>query len=311
MKKFLKIAGVLALLVVVAIGVGVWWVFHNIDSLAKRGIEQGGTYALGVPTTVDRVSLGIFSGDLSLSRLNVANPQGFASPHFLTLGSGDVKVTVNSLNQPVIDVPTLHLKGIDVNLEKGSSGANYQKILDSLARLKGSSKPSAPGSADKRLIIHDLAIDDVNIHVNMLGAPGQVGAVLNSATKLNVPIDHIQLKNVGQTGSGVGGSGVTPEELTSIIVQAVMAAAVDKGGGIIPGDILGDLRGGISSLGGLADIPVSVIGKAGETATQLGQKAVEGVGKAVEGVGKQLGDGLSNLLGGGKKDEKKDPPKKP
>ena len=38
----------------------------------------------------------------------------------------------------------LHLKGIDANLEKISSGANYSAIMDNIARFKGQPQPVPP-----------------------------------------------------------------------------------------------------------------------------------------------------------------------
>jgi uncharacterized protein involved in outer membrane biogenesis len=314
MKKPLKIAAIVVLALIVLVGAGVVVALVFADSLAKKGIEAGGTYALGVNTRVDGVSLHVFSGRMSMSGLDVANPAGFASPHFLGMKKGDVAVSLGSLQQDVVEIPTLTLSGIDVNLERGAAGSNYGTILDNLKKLQGSGPAPASGGSEKKLVIRELTIDGIAIHADMLGAPGQIGQAINSAAKINIPIDRIQLKDVGKTGSGVGGSGVSMQELSSIIVQAVLAAAADKGGGILPADLLGDLKGGLSALGGLKDLSVSVVGKAGEAAGQLGGavgKIGEGAGKALNDAGKGIADGIGGLFGGGKKDEKKEPPKKP
>ena len=311
MKKLLKIGAILLLVLVVLVGIGVGIVYYNIDSLAKREIERGGSSALGVATKVDGVSLHLFAGELSMSGLDVANPSGFAGAHFLALKKGQVVVTLDSLNKDIVEIPKLALSGIDVNLERSSAGSNYGKIIENIAKLKGSSPPAS--GPEKKFIIHDLTIENISIHADMLGAPGQIGQIVNSASKVNVPIERIELKDVGKTGTGVGGTGVTMKELSGIIVEAVLAAAADKGYGTIPGEILNDLKSAVSSFDGLKNLPVAVIGRAGETATMLGgtvEKISEGAGKAINDVGKGLTGGLGGLLGG-KKDDKKDPPKKP
>ena len=311
MKKLLKIAALLLLVLLVLLGIGVGVLYYNIDSLAKREIEQGGSSALGVTTKVGGVSLHVFSGELSLSGLNVANPSGFAAPHFLTLKKGEVVVALNSLNKDTVDIPKLSLSGIDVNLERSAAGSNYGKIIENLAKLKGSSPPAS--GQEKRFIIHELTIEHVSIHADVLAAPGQIGQIINSAVAVNVPIERIELKDVGRTGTGMGGTGVTMKELSRVIVQAVLAAAADKGYGTIPGEILNDLKTAASSFDGLRNLPVAVIGRAGETATFLGgtvEKITDGAAKVVNDVGKGLVDGIGGLLGG-KKDDKKDPPKKP
>lgn len=313
MKKLLKIVVILLLIFVVLIGIGVGVFFYNVDSLAKRGIQDGGTYALGVPTSVGGVSLHIFSGQMSLSELKVENPQGFTAKHFITMKKGEVAVTLDSLNKEIVDIPKLTLSGIELNLERSPSGSNYGKIIDNLSKLKGSSPPSG---TEKKFIVRELTIENISIHADLLGAPGPIGQVVNPVGKVNVPIERIQLKDVGKTGTGMGGTGVTMTELSKIVVQAVLAAAADKGYGTIPGEILNDLKSAVTSFDGLVNLPVAIIGRAGETATMLGG-VVGNVGKtagdAINNVGKGIVDGIGGLLGGNKDDKKDDktPPKKP
>ena len=57
MKKLIKIAAIGVLILVVLVGVGITILLMNVNSLAKKGIESGGTYALGVETKVSAVRL--------------------------------------------------------------------------------------------------------------------------------------------------------------------------------------------------------------------------------------------------------------
>lgn len=317
MKKILKVVVVLVMIGVISLAGAGWYVVKNINNLAKRGIEAGGQYALGVATTVESVSLHPLLGELELERLRVANPAGFSTPHFLQLGEGELDVSLGSLRSDVIEVPVLRLTGIDVNLERKDGKTNYKAIMESLSKLKGSSSPSAQPGTEKRFIVNQLDIEKVNVHLDMLGGAGAVGQIVGGAAKVNVPIEKIQLTNVGKTGTGIKGTGVTGEELASIVIQAVLNAAAENGGGLIPADILGDLKGSLASLDGLKDIQASVTAKVGEAATKMGaeaQKAIDQAGekaqKAIDDAAKKLGDGIGNLLPGQKKDEKKPEPKK-
>ena len=312
MKKLLKVVVVLVMICVLSLAGAGWYIVKNINNLAKRGIEAGGQYALGVTTTVDGVSLHPLRGELELEKLKVANPAGFSSPHFVQLGEGELDVSLGSLRSDVIEVPLLRLTGIDVNLERKDGKANYTAIMESLSKLKGSSSPSAQPGNEKRFIINQLDIEKVNVHVDMLGGAGAVGQIVGGATKVNVPIEKIQLTNVGKTGTGIKGTGVTGEELASIVIQAVLNAAAENGGGLIPSDILGDLKGSLASLDGLKDIQASVTAKAGDAAKKMGaeaQKAIDQAGekaqKAIDDAAKKIGDGLGNLIPGQKKPEPK------
>ncbi len=309
MKKLLKLALILMLLVVVVVIGGVLFVSARANQLAKRAVEEGGTYALGVTTKVDSVKLGIFSGEFGLRGLDVANPTAtsgaaYTSSRFLGLGSGDVKVDYSALQQPVITLPALTLSDIDVSLEKKGGKANYQIILENLKKLQdaGGGKPSSkPAGDEKKFVITKLLITNVNISVDMLDAGG-----LSQLAKVRIPIDKIELDNVGKTGDGVKGTGVTMEELVSIVVQAVLKATTEQGGNILPGELMGDLQGALGQLDGLKGLPLAVVADPKKFVDDLGK----GVGDKVKDLGKDVGDklkdGLDGLLGGGKDKKKKD-----
>jgi hypothetical protein len=318
MLKLIKLLVVLGFLVLLLAVGAIVFAFSQLNSIAKTAIEKGGTYAMGVDTKVDSVSVGLLSGKFSLSKLNIANPQGYAAPSFLALGSGSVALDAASLTQPVITLPTFALSDLTLSLERKAGQANYQTILDNLKKAADAistatgSSSSAPSSGnEKKLVINDLSIRNIQVNVDLLGADGAVGQALNQATRVSIPIDEIKLQNVGKTGTGVGGTGVTVSQLASIIVQAVLGAAADKGAGVLPADLLSDLQGRLASLGDLKSIPTQVLGNAQATVEQLGQQAIQNAtnqvgkeaGKALEGLGK----GLQNLIPPKPADQPKNP----
>ncbi len=281
-KKLVIGAGVVVFLLAGAVVVGVM----SIDSIAKTGIEKGGTYALGVDTKVDSVSIGLLSGQFGLSGLKVANPSGFKTAEFMSLGNAGVAISTASLNKPVVELPTLSLSTIRVSLERTGGKSNYQLILDNLAKLKSGS-PSSQGGSEKKFVIKDLTITDVKVHLDLLGIGGEL-------TALDVPIDKISLKNVGSDGSGVDAG-----ELTGVVIRAVLAAAVEKGGGAIPSDVAGELTSQLAKLGNLGDIGVQAAGQVTKSVTELG-KAVDGIGKQAEKTADELKKGIEGLFPGKK-----------
>lgn len=294
LKKLVLLVFVLIVLVVGAVIAA----FLAIDSIAKRGIESGGTYALGVPTTLDSASVGILGGTFSMSGLKVANPSGFGSAPFMSLGTGGVAVTFSSLREPVVQLPRLALDNLNVSLEKKGGKANYNVILDNLKKLNSGDSPK-PSGGEKKFVIKDLSLTNIKIGVDMLEVPGGVGQL----AKISIPIDEIKLQNVGQTGTGVAGTGVTMEQLSSIIVQAVLKAAADKGGGILPAEILGDLQGGLANLGNLDQLGMKVLADP-KMLEKLGAgqatQAIEQGKKAVDDAAKKVTD----LIPGMKKEKK-------
>lgn len=295
MKWIKRIVIAVVLLVVLLVGLVVFGL-SQVDAAAKAAIEKGGTYAMGVDTKVASVSVKLRDASVSLSGLSIANPQGFTSPTFVQLPSAGVSLKAESLSTPIIELPSLELTGLTVNLERKSGASNYQVILDNLKKLQGSGgKPAQSTGQEKKLVINKVEIRDTTIKADMLG----LGAASPTVT---VPISRISLSNVGKGQGGVADSGVTAEELASIIVQAILAAAVENGEGLIPTEMLGDLKGGLAQLDGLKNIGVETIGKAGETAKQLGaslQDATKSVEDATKGV-KDAADKIKNLIPGGR-----------
>jgi len=312
MKTLFKLALLGAVLIVVLLVAGVFAAVASINTLAKKGIEKGGTYALGVPTTLDGASIGLFSGELGLSGLKVGNPDGFKAPHFMTLGEGEVAVSLASLREDTVRVPRFTLDTIDVRLERKSGSSNYGQILENVKKVTGSDTEPAPQpqqDSGKKFVIDELLIKDVTVTLDMLGLDGPAGAIVGDATRVTVPIKEIKLSHVGQTGTGVKGSGVTISELASLIVEAVLAATVEQGGGLIPGDILGDLQGRLASIGNLDELGLSVVGdlqknlgeQAGKAVDDAVKKVTDEAGKAAE----EAADKLKDLLPGGKKKDPK------
>jgi hypothetical protein len=294
MKKLI-LFGIGGLLVLVIAGVLI--AFAAIDGIAKRAIERGGSYALGVDTRVSSVNVGVFSGKFSMSDLMVKNPAagGFTSPHFLSLGDGGLEVSLATLRQPTVELPQLHLSEIDVNLEKKAGQTNYGVILETVKQKTGGGdqpKPTPPAD-EKRFIIHDLDIQNVAVHVDLVGGPGAVADL----TKVTVPIDRIRLHDVGKTGQGVGGTGVTMSELSGLIVKAVLAAAAEKGGGIIPADVLGDLQGKLAAFGDLDQLKMDVTATAQKKVEELQKQAGEEAKKQLD----QATEKLKGLIPGGEK----------
>jgi hypothetical protein len=278
----------------------------SINSIARRGIEVGSTSALGVPTTLKSASVGLFSGKFGLNGLDVANPQGgYPSTHFVQLGDAKVAVSLGSLTMDTIEIPSFTMDGLDVHLERRGGKSNYDIILENIEKFTGGkgkpkpAEPKQPGS-EKKLIIKELTLRNITIHTDLVdaGTPG-----LSDLTKITVPIPEIKLTDVGKTGDGVGGSGVTIRELSSIIVQTIMAAVVEKGG-VLPEQLLGELKTRLTSLGGLEGLKLSIITEAGGSVKALGEQFGAKVTDIGAGAKKALEDATKNLPGAEKiKDE--------
>jgi hypothetical protein len=254
------------------------------------------------------MDVGVFSGRVAMADLNVSNPPGYKSPHFLEMGEGRVGVSLGTLMEDKVVLPELTLSGIRLNLEHLKGKANYKVIIDNLKRFESGEKPADAAEEEKggkQFVIEKVTINDVRVEVELLPIGGDL-------TRVPVIIPRIELENVGS-----GGDGIKLAELTSVILKAILTTVVQQAGDRLPGDIAGELTAGLGQLKSLGDVSVQVVGqvtaevseKVAEAAEQLGEAAEEAgkdvaktVDEGTKKVGEELGKGLDGLLG---KDKKK------
>lgn len=221
---------VLGLVVLLVAAVAIAWAM--VDQLAKKGIEQGGTYATGVPTQVQEVNLSLLGGSLGLNNLTIGNPQGFTSPHVVKSGRFSLEVRPGSLLNQTIEVPSLVLDGLDLNIEQTLKGNNISTVLAHIKGLsdlgapKSDSDPAAPKSdSDKRVRLGSVTIRNVVAHVYLAGVA--------RSEELTIKVPEIQLKDVSTDQP----NGVLVSQLFGQLLPAIVAAVVENGKDTMPMDL--------------------------------------------------------------------------
>ncbi|MAB88888.1 MAG: hypothetical protein CMJ90_05465 [Planctomycetes bacterium] len=255
------------------------------DSLAEAGIEAAGAQALGVKTAVEACDVGFLSGTFAMRGLRVANPEGFGDAAFLALADASVAVSGWTLMSDTIELPSLTLNGIRVNLVHGVGGSNYGALMKNLEKFQGSgSQPApeapaggaAPGEGEpssvdasdeegKRFVIRRLLVEDVVVNVVPLK---------ELFTEVSIPIDRIELKDVGSDSD----KGVLLADVAGIVVEAILSrASVSSALPAVVGDALQGQLGQLSGLSG------------------AGAKMLDDLGKQIGGVPSGVGDALKGL----------------
>lgn len=251
MKKLIRrIILAAALLIVLVVAV----VFFGAGILAKMGLEKGATYALGVPTTVKSLHLGLLSGKLTIEGLKVANPEGFPGPYFMQSGRFDVQVQPSSLFSDTIVLDRFELDGLDIVFSQKLSGSNASKIMANLDRLSSGSKGQPATGKGRKIKVDKVLVRNVTAHFDLL--PG-----LSPTGPVTVKVPEIELDGVAsdQSGLAVG-------QLIAKLVPAILRQVLSQAKGVVPGNVLHDLD---------KAIPQEAI------------KAVQKVGKVLK-----LGDGV-------------------
>jgi hypothetical protein len=280
MKKFLvRLVLAVVVIVVVAGVVGYLW----LDTIAKEAVQRGGTYAMGVDTTVDKVSLRPFAGQLQMQGLNVANPKGFNGAHLMQTGTFELELVPGSLMDKTIVLKKFELNGLDMYIDQQMPRSNISVIMDNLKKLGDEKPKDQKPSEGKNYRVDLITIRNVVAHVKVLVGP-----------ELTIKIPEIQLKNV----TGDNAAGVALPVLVARILPAIVAAVLESGKGVLPPELAMALRGDVSALtaqlGGQAQQMVKgVQGEIGKTVgSVLGKDANQP---------KTPGGGLLDGILGGKK----------
>lgn len=251
--------------------------------LVKKAIEDGGTYALGVPTTVDDVQLGFFSGEFGLSGLTVANPEGFERESFMSLDQAAVELGMATLTSDRIEAPLLLIEGFTISLERHDRKTNYKVILENLERLqseepKGEPEQSDPGAKDgPTLLIHEIVLRDITAHVDLVPLAGD-------KLKKSVTLKELRLEQVGDTGE-------TLPQMIARLTTAVLQATVESLDGVVPPELLEQLRGDFKDL---ASVRMEIEGQA---RAKLDEALQDVEGQVREGVDEAVEKGLDRLFG--------------
>ncbi|MFB3893625.1 MAG: hypothetical protein ACE15C_16555 [Phycisphaerae bacterium] len=266
---------VLVLSVLVVAGV-----FIFIDSIAKAGIEKGGTYATGVPTEVQSVKLSLLGGTFSMDNMKIGNPQGFTSPHAIKTGRFELEVAPTSVLGSTVQVRKFVLDGMDINIDTAGVKNNISAILDHIKGLGGSGQPSAEaskaekpaGDSGKKIKIDKIIISNIVAHVQ---APGGV---------VNIPpikVQKLELDNVSSDDNGA-----TVSQIISRLIPAVLLAVTEQGKGLIPGDLLGSLNKDLAS----------TVGNLGPGAQKMFSQLPSDTTKGLGDVTKPLGNIPKDIL---------------
>jgi hypothetical protein len=279
-KTLLKI--VLSLLaLIVAVGVAA---FLYLDVIVGKAIETSCTKALGVETSVGWVRVGLVTGHFSIGQLDIANPPGFETDHFISFDKIHFEIPPKSLREDTIVVPLLELDGVDVAIETAGGKKNYEVILDNLRRFSksGSADPDAekPAAEDeaggKGFKIHEGVIRDIVATIDL-------GKVSGGADRMVVEVPEIRLHPNKSTGSAE----VSAAEVTQVIVTAVLTAIAKKA----PMELA---KGLFKGLGGIKTATLEFPGLLSETgsgASGDAKKIGEGVGNAIKSIGGLFGGG--------------------
>ncbi len=202
----------LIVVVILAVGGGIYYGLSNLDAIVKAAIEKYGSEATQTAVRVDKVRIKLTEGDGAIHGLTVANPGGFAEKLALSLGEVGLGIDLESLKEEpyVINHMTVRAPQIFVEINKDNK-TNLNELKKNLTggSTASSSKPEQSAGKEPRLIIKRLTFEQ-----------GRIAAKVTPLKKdYDLKLPQINMANLG------GSKGATPTELTKEILKRLTDAA--------------------------------------------------------------------------------------
>ena len=272
---------VFGVVVVLILALVVVWLM--IDSIAKAGIEHGGTYALGVTTRVDEVDVNLMGGEVQIEGLRIDNPEGYEAKKLMKSGEFDLGVKGPSLFTDTVVVNKFELNELDVYIEENEKTNNVSEILDNVKERMKKDEDKEPSG--KKLKIDTIVVRDITAHVKLR----------HKAEPIEVKVKEIRLENVSSE------DGLPMSELIRQLFPAIIIGVVNEGGSVIgsalSNQLTKDMTGFVGELGGDAAKMVGQLGGVGEKVSKDASKMIEDLGKSVDDVKKGVDDALKGIKG--------------
>jgi uncharacterized protein involved in outer membrane biogenesis len=203
-KRWLKIVGGGGAIALLASGVT--WLSRNaiLDSVLEGVIKD----TTGVSTEIEGLDFQPFAGDFKIQTLTLKNPQGFSTPHLIKIQDLDLKFQLSNLWQDPVDIESLTVNGIDLNVEQQIPNNNLATVVETLQ-----ADPPANTSNEKVVKIGRLSIRNIKAAI-------QVNAIGDLGLEENLDLGDIDVTNVTSTNA--------EGKLSVAIANAVITALLQK-----------------------------------------------------------------------------------
>ncbi len=299
----------------IVIVLGLFLIISWLDSLGRIAVEKGGSAALGVPVTMEKLHISFIHGEVKLDNLQVGNPQGFNTEYLFKLGHCGTAVDIASLTSDTIEVKSVVIKDMEVTFEQKGMTSNLQALLDSLESQAPAQEPAEPTEPEtpaqeeapaKKITLHRFYIEGAKVHVKLLPIPGQ-------KSDFTIGMAPFTIENVSSDDNKGQVAALVVRKLVVAISQSVLKTiASDIPAALLEGlqnsvdktaELLGsgtkELLKGLSTVGDVGLKGAGEVIKGGAQAVEAtgeGLKAVgEGTVDALEQTGKEIEKGVKDL----------------
>jgi hypothetical protein len=275
-KVLLYSLGGTALVVIVAVIA----LFLSLNGIVRKAVADSATQGLKVKTTVGAAAVSPFGGNVALSDMTIASPEGFAAPHLFTLGNVAVDVRYGELFGQPVQVSKISIRQPRLVIEHVGGKLNVRELIGNLDAKKPA--PTDRKTDPVKLVIDQLDVEGATIEIRP-GIPG-----FDKPITLTLPAMSVQ--NVGNAEGNRNGEeiGRVVGDLAQLFVR--QAAESDA----LPPEVRQLLK---LDLGAIKDQAMQRVGREVDKGRErIGTELEKGRGK----LDQEIDKGLGKLLGGRK-----------
>jgi hypothetical protein len=256
-----------------------------LETFTKPRFEAVLSAALGTEVSIDRMSLGLLTGDASFHGVAVRNPEGYDAEYLLRVDHIGLGVDLASLLEPEVVLKQIVFDDVRFVIENAGGRTNYEEIIDGLGSGEDAAGTKDASEKDGRsVVVTELRLNEVRAMVHVLPDLGVLGGDdSKDAGALELEIPEIRLSNLGAEG--------TEDEMTTKVSHEVLSAllrAIADETGDLPGNLSRNLLRASQSAGSAGFEILGDVSRSGGEA--LGH--LPGLKK----VGKSLGEGLDGAF---------------
>ncbi len=214
-----KILVRLCIAVVLLIVVVVLAIHFFLDGAIKKGVETVGPKMTKVDVKLDGVHISLLSGAGKVTGLVIGNPEGYKTPHAISVGTAALSLKPMSLLGDKIIIQSINVEAPEITIEGDLSKDNLKQILANLNETTSTTSsgsntvagatPKEEKKANKKLEVDDFQITNAKLTVSISGMGEK-----------SFTLDPIHFTNLG-----TGPDGITVAELTKKVIAEIESQA--------------------------------------------------------------------------------------
>lgn len=213
--KALKIIGIILVLVIGLLAAGGYYLFSNLNSLVKEGVETVGPKVTSTDVNLSSVNISLKEARAEFKGFAVANPAGFKSDNAFSFDNITFDIDPKSLQTDVIVIDEMRISGVNITAEQKGLDSNLQALIKQINKNVGGGGSSTEENAtakegpDVKLAIKSLVFNDNKLNL-----------ITEKYGDYVVEMPKIEASNLGSATNGL-----TPAQLGKAIAEPLLKQA--------------------------------------------------------------------------------------